>query len=149
MKQSAIITLARQIGPFYFSNTEFYSKELNNGRNVFVYGSNTAGIHGAGAAKTALDRWGAIWGQGIGMAGNSYGIPTKDHNIETLPLEDIAANVKEFCSFTKFYVNQIFLVTPIGTGLAGLRHSDMAPLFKKARPENVVFPMVWKEFLVK
>ena len=110
---------------------------------VFVFGSNTAGRHGAGAALTALKHFGAVYGEGEGLQGKSYAIPTKNHRIQTMPLNGIAYYVNRFLEFSKEHPELTFLVTPIGTGLAGLSAADIAPMFKGA-PKNVVLP---KDFL--
>jgi hypothetical protein len=111
-------------------------KELQAGE-VFVYGANEGGIHGAGAAKLAM-KWGARFGK-YGFAGQTYGIPTKDKNIQTLPLDKIAKHVSLFLEFARFNKHMTFLVTKIGCGLAGLSVEDIAPMFKNA-PVNCVLP---------
>lgn len=106
---------------------------------VFVYGANEAGVHGAGAAKSAM-RWGAKYGK-YGFSGQTYGIPTKDSKIETLSLDKIKIHVDAFLIFATENSDLVFLVTPIGTGLAGYTAKDIAPLFKRALDiENVVLP---------
>lgn len=115
---------------------------------VFVFGSNLAGRHGKGAALYAKLVHGAAYGKGRGFHGNSYAIPTKDRNIQTLPLEAIEAYVKEFLEFAHSNSEMIFKVTAIGTGLAGYKHKDIAPMFKGA-PENCVMPEEWKSYLAK
>jgi hypothetical protein len=115
-----------------------------NPNEVFVFGSNLAGRHGAGAAKFALD-YGAVYGEGIGLFGRTYAIPTKDHNIKTLPIATIRSFVDEFIEFAKENTDKVFLVTPIGCGLAGYKYSQIAPLFSHAIGiKNVILP---KEFL--
>ena len=108
---------------------------------IFVYGANEAGIHGAGAAKFALQQHGAQWRK-IGHVGNSYGIPTKDKRIKTLPLDDIKAYVDEFIQYATDHPELQFQVTAIGTGLAGYQHSDIAPMFAHA-PNNCHLPDEW------
>lgn len=112
---------------------------------VFVFGSNLAGIHGAGAARFALENHGAVWGQGIGLQGNSYGIPTKDENIETLPLEEIDKHVKDFLDFARQNTHMEFNVTRIGCGLAGYKDHQIAPMFNGA-PDNCTLPVGWKNY---
>ncbi len=117
--------------------SKFISSLASN--EVFVYGANEAGIHGAGAAKSAM-RWGAKYGK-YGFSGQTYGIPTKDCKIETLSLEKIKIYVDAFLIFATENPDLVFLVTPIGTGLAGYSAKDIAPLFKRALDiENVVLP---------
>ncbi len=115
---------------------------------VFVYGANEAGIHGAGAARIAM-KWGAKYGS-FGFSGQTYGVPTKDSKIETLPLEKIKKHVDEFLIFATDHPDLVFLVTPIGTGLAGYNIKDIAPLFKRALDiENVVLPESFALFLTR
>lgn len=113
---------------------------------IFVFGSNEVGVHGAGAALSAYHGHGAKLGQGFGPAGNSFAIPTKDWRIETLPIAVIKAYVDRFIVYARFNPDHQFQVTAIGCGLAGLKHKDIAPLFKYA-PPNCKFDELWKEFL--
>lgn len=115
-------------------------------REIFVFGSNLAGRHGAGAALFARKEHGAIYGQGRGLQGNSYGIPTKDENLFTLPLNEIKFFVHTFLLFAEENRDMVFNVTPIGCGLAGYRYSDIAPLFKDS-PANVKLPKEFQEVL--
>jgi hypothetical protein len=112
----------------------------------FVFGSNLAGIHGAGAALYARKHHGAILHQGIGLQGNSYGIPTKDEYIRTLPRAAIAKHVAVFIKFAKTHPAITFNVTRIGCGLAGYTDTDIAPMFKGA-PSNCVLPEGWREII--
>lgn len=106
---------------------------------IFVFGSNLAGRHGKGAARDALINHGAIYGQGVGLHGNSYAIPTKDENLQTLPLDTIKEYVDQFIEFTKANPNMIFDITAIGCGLAGYSPKDIAPMFKDC-PQNCNLP---------
>lgn len=112
---------------------------------VWVFGSNLAGIHGAGAAKQAI-KYGAKYGHGIGIQGWTYAIPTKDHDIKTMPIINIVPYIERFERFTKQYPQLKFFVTAIGTGLAGYTDKDMAPLFKNCGP-NCCFPEQWQSLL--
>ncbi len=112
---------------------------------IFVFGSNLAGRHGKGAALDAVRKHGAIYGQGIGLQGNSYAIPTKDVNIKTLPLPDIEKHVKVFIYFARHHWHMTFNVTRIGCGLAGYKDVDIGPMFRYA-PSNCLLPDEWKEF---
>lgn len=114
--------------------------------SVFVFGSNLAGIHGAGAARFAVENHGAKYGQGIGYQGNSYGIPTKDKAIRTLPLSAIAKHVDVFIAFAKEHPLLTFQVTQIGCGLAGYQARDIAPMFVEA-PDNCLFDRDWGNIL--
>lgn len=117
---------------------------LNKGE-IFVFGSNLAGIHGAGAARQAI-QWGALMGQGLGHAGNTYALPTKNRRIETLPIGIIERYVKGFIYFAKDNPTRKFLVTAIGCGLAGYTPEDIAPLFRGAVDvSNIYLPeSFWK-----
>lgn len=113
---------------------------------IFVFGSNLAGRHGKGAALYARQHHGAIYGQGIGHQGNSYAIPTKDHNIRTLPITTIATYVQQFLSYAANNPELTFQLTPIGCGLAGYQYSQIAPLFTGA-PPNVQIPTEFQPFI--
>ena len=113
---------------------------MNN--SVFVFGSNLAGRHGKGAAQDALKNWGAVYGQGIGLQGQSYAIPTKDEKLKTLPLDIIEKYVLEFIKFSTEHSDTMFLLTPIGTGLAGYDVKQIQPLFKDI-PSNVFLYNTW------
>lgn len=115
---------------------------------VFVFGSNLAGRHGKGAALAAFQLHGAIYGQGEGRQGNSYGIPTKDGRLRTLPLDAIAENVRTFLGYALRNPSTKFRVTAIGCGLAGYSPSDIAPFFKGA-PKNCVLPQEFVEVLAR
>ena len=113
---------------------------------VFVFGSNLAGAHGAGAAKVAREKYGAQMGIGVGFQGHSYAIPTKDHSIETLDVEDIKQYVSRFLEVAADYPEKSFFVTRIGCGLAGYADADIAPLFNGA-PANCSFANEWRKYL--
>ena len=116
--------------------------------NIFVFGSNLAGRHGRGAAKHALSKCGAIYGQGKGLQGNSYAIPTKDEKLKSLSLTEIKKYVEEFIGFAKLNPENNFNVTRIGCGLAGYSDEDIAPLFKDS-PSNCLLPIDpidWRKF---
>lgn len=114
---------------------------------VFVFGSNLSGIHGAGAAKVAIQKFGAIYGRGFGLHGQSYAIPTKDARVDTMPLYDIAAFILEFKSDTHDFRNgdKSWFVTRVGCGLAGYKDEQIAPLFEGAK--NCSFAEEWREYL--
>lgn len=109
-------------------------------REIFVFGSNLAGRHGKGAALWAREHRGAIYGQGEGLQGSSYAIPTKDGNLRTLPLTDIANHVAHFLEFALSRPDLTFKVTPIGCGLAGYQPRDIAWMFDLSLPSNVILP---------
>lgn len=110
---------------------------------VFVFGSNLKGMHGGGAARVAYDKFGAVWGQGVGIQGQSYGIPTMHGGTDV-----IAPYVDEFIKYVKQHPEKKFLVTPIGCGIAGFNESEITPLFKDAVGlENVWLPEKFYEFV--
>lgn len=114
---------------------------------IFVYGSNTAGHHGRGAAKQA-EQWGAKRGIGFGLSGQTFGIPTKDHHIRVLPISEIQKYVAMFIEFAKLHPELQFLVTAIGCGLAKYEPKDIAPLFKEAKTiQNIHLPQEFLEHL--
>lgn len=113
---------------------------------VFVFGSNAAGIHGAGAAKVAWKQHGARYGKGYGHYGDSFAIPTKDEHIVTLPIERVVDYVRGFIAFAIDHRKLNFQVTRIGCGLAGFKDSEIAPLFVDA-PKNCQFDEAWKPWL--
>lgn len=103
---------------------------------IFVFGSNLAGMHGGGAAWIAYERFGAIMGQGVGLQGQSYAIPTMQGGVET-----IKPYVDEFIEFASKHPEYKFLVTKIGCGIAGFRVEEIAPLFAEAIDmDNVILP---------
>jgi hypothetical protein len=112
----------------------------------FVYGSNEAGIHGAGAAKHAL-QFGAKMGV-TGLMGQTYGISTKDESIQTLPLDKIHDYVREFLYEAETRPQLVFLVTEIGCGLAGLTPEQIAPMFRGAS-SNVHLPQRFIDVLTR
>ena len=109
---------------------------------MFVFGSNLAGRHGKGAALWARQHRGAIYGQGHGIQGDSYAIPTKGWKLEVLPLGIIQGFVSEFLEFSHKYWMREFQLTPIGCGLAGYAREQIEPMFHGA-PSNVLWPPEW------
>ena len=107
-----------------------------NPNEIFVFGSNLAGMHGGGAAWIAYERFGAIMGQGVGLQGQSYAIPTIQGGVET-----IKPYVDEFIEFASKHPEYKFLVTKIGCGIAGFRVEEIAPLFTGTIDlDNVILP---------
>ena len=106
---------------------------------IFVFGSNLSGMHGGGAAWVAYRKFGAIMGQGVGLQGQSYGIPTMQGGVET-----IRPYVDEFIGFAKSHPELTFLVTRIGCGIAGFDDAEIAPLFEAAHEvDNIFLPPHW------
>lgn len=114
--------------------------------NIFVFGSNLAGRHGKGAALHAKLHHGAVYGQGRGLQGRSYGIPTKDYSIRTLDLPVIKGYVQIFLAFATEHPDMTFNVTRIGCGLAGYKDEQIAPMFKGA-PSNCLLPNEWNDYV--
>jgi hypothetical protein len=112
-------------------------------KKIFVFGSNLAGRHGKGAALAAYREHGAVYGQGIGLQGNSYAIPTKDENLNTLPLHKIQRYVDNFVKFAVLNAEMKFEVTRVGCGLAGYEDDDIAPMFHNV-PDNCILPVGWR-----
>lgn len=110
------------------------------GGEVFVFGSNELGLHGSGAARIAR-QWGAGLGQGFGMMAQTFAIPTKDWEIEQLPLEVIKFYVDRFIAFADRPMSKRwkFYVTKIGCGLAGYTPKDIAPMFEQAMNIKTVY----------
>ena len=108
---------------------------------IFVFGSNLAGAHGGGAARIAYEKFGAVWGQGVGLQGHSYGIPTMHGGTDK-----IKQYVDQFIEFASQHPEYTFLVTKIGCGIAGFTIEEIAPLFAEAITlENVVLPIEFVE----
>jgi hypothetical protein len=112
--------------------------------NVFVFGSNLAGRHGKGAALYALQHYGAQYGEGVGRQGNSYAVPTKDFLLKVLTLDAISRHLADFISHAKEHPEDTFMLTPIGTGLAGYSREQIYSLLKQLDvPSNVLFTKEW------
>ena len=117
---------------------------MNN--RIFVFGSNTAGVHGAGAALTAYQKHGARHGVGYGLCGNSFAIPTKNRFIQSLPIREVENFVVGFLAFARDRIDLEFQITRIGCGLAGFTDAEMANLFSWATP-NCLFDTKWVDHL--
>lgn len=113
-------------------------------RFVFVFGSNLRGVHGAGAALFARQRYGARYGQGVGPQGQAYAIPTKAADVHTtLPLVVVRGHVLDFLRYAQTRPTEDFLVTRIGCGLAGYSDGQISPFFSTA-PSNCILPVQWR-----
>ncbi|MDE6309073.1 MAG: hypothetical protein K2L93_07730 [Muribaculaceae bacterium] len=95
--------------------------------DIFVFGSNLAGVHASGAARCAVENFGAVMGQGVGLQGQSYAIPTMQGGIDT-----IKPYVDQFIDFARECDQNTFYVTRIGCGIAGFKDEEIAPLFEEA-----------------
>lgn len=103
---------------------------------VFVFGSNLRGAHGGGAARVAYEKFGAVWGEGVGLHGQTYAIPTMQGGVKT-----IKPYVDQFIAFAMQHPELTFLVTRIGCGIAGFTDEEIAPLFKAAMlVDNILLP---------
>ena len=110
---------------------------------IFVFGSNLQGHHYGGAARIANEKFGAIFGQGVGLQGQSYAIPTMQGGVET-----IRPYVDEFIEFAKQHPELTFLVTRIGCGIAGYQDSEIAPLCRGAIGiENIALPQSFMDVI--
>lgn len=126
------------LGPF---TPEMISKLAPN--EVFVFGSNLGGFHGGGAARAAMQLFGAVWGQGVGLQGQSYAIPTMQGGVET-----IKPYVDEFIEFARSKPELYFYVTRIGCGIAGFVDEEISPLFREALAlDNVSLPKTFNDIL--
>ena len=126
-------------------NREFTPERITDLKEneIFVFGSNLAGAHGGGAARVAFKYFGAVMGQGVGLQGQSYAIPTMQGGVET-----IKPYVDEFIQFAVEHPEYIFLVTRIGCGIAGFWPDEIAPLFIDALDiENVILPKDFVEII--
>lgn len=111
---------------------------------IFVFGSNLAGRHLGGAAKAAHNRFGAQWGVGVGLTGQTYAIPTMQGGVET-----IKPYVDQFIEYAKEHQERKFLVTRIGCGIAGFKDEEIAPLFKRAvAVSNIYLPKQFYDIIV-
>lgn len=127
---------------------ELYTQALAvNRREIFVFGSNEAGRHGKGSALYARKHFGAIYGQGEGLQGLSYGIPTKDKNLRVLSLDVIANNVCTFLDFALSHPEMDFRITPIGCGYAGYKRHQIRPMFEgySPLPRNCFYSVEWND----
>ena len=131
MSRGVIAAVGRRIAPDRIA-------ELRDDE-IFVFGSNLAGMHGGGAARIACRCFGAVWGQGVGLQGQSYAIPTMQGGVET-----IRPYVDEFIDFARRHPHLKFLVTEIGCGIAGFTPDEIAPLV-----ENIWLPARFWEVLTR
>ena len=122
---------------------EFITSLKDN--EIFVFGSNLSGSHGGGAALLAYRRFGAIWGKGVGLQGQSYGIPTMHGGLDV-----IAPYVDQFIAFAMQHQELFFLVTKVGCGIAGFTVKQIAPSFKNAmHVKNIALPQEFWDILEK
>lgn len=111
---------------------------------IFVFGSNKQGLHIGGAARIAYQQFGAEWGNGEGLQGQSYALPTMEGK------KSLEEAVNRFIDFAKEHAKCLFYVTPVGCGIAGYSSEDVAPLFAKAiELENVYLPLSFWKIMMK
>lgn len=113
---------------------------------VFVFGSNMAGKHLAGAAHTAYKKYGARWGKGMGHYGDSYALPTLNANLMRLPLDELRIVISAFIVYAMNHPDLEFKVTRVGCGIAAYDDSVVASMFNEA-PSNCSFDLSWQSFL--
>jgi hypothetical protein len=123
------------------SNTPDNITELKPNQ-IFVFGSNQNGEHIGGAARTAYDKFGAVWGKPEGLQDRSYALPTVSKHFRPYSLRMIGKNVYTFLWYASKHPELTFLLTKVGCGIAGHKEEDIAPLFKHA-PSNVIKPRGW------
>jgi hypothetical protein len=109
---------------------------------IFVFGSNRAGIHGGGAARLARQKFGAREGVGEGLTGRSYAFPTLTENFEKVSRASLEASRDRFFEAARLHPELTFLLTKVGCGIAGFSEDEIRPLFLHA-PPNVVLPEDW------
>jgi hypothetical protein len=110
---------------------------------IYVFETDVAGHHSRGSALVAVREHGAIRGNGIGMQGTSYAIPTADDALRPLSVEKITRHVNVFLKFARLNPDMKFRVSQVGCGLGGRTDEQMAPLFKDA-PDNCILPVGWR-----
>lgn len=133
-------------------NTTGYNRKFSLERitaladsEIFVFGSNLKGQHYGGAARIAVEHFGAEWGVGVGLVGQTYAIPTMHGGVD-----EIKPYVDEFVECAAKHPDLVFLVTPIGCGIAGFKPEQMAPLFAQTLTmENVILPRSFVDVLTK
>ena len=99
---------------------------------IFVFGSNKAGHHAGGAAKLALDKFGAIYGQGEGLQGQTYALPTLDENLQKLSKAELQRSFENFLQVVEENFELDFFLTKVGTGIAGYSIEEVKEVFYKA-----------------
>lgn len=137
----ALMKVSKDCNPDLFYNRRYTGivEQLSNNQ-IFVFGSNPAGLHGGGAAGIAFAKFGAKWGEGDGMTGQCYAIPTMVGRIDL-----IRKNVEKFLSFAERHPEKEFLVTKIACGNAGFSINEIALMFSRAFSiKNIILP---KEFV--
>lgn len=112
---------------------------------IFVFGSNLEGVHGKGAALVAL-QYGAVFGQGEGLQGDTYALPTKHTPYQSFSLEEVSNHVETFLEHAKAHPENNYFVSRVGCGLAGFTDAQICPLFADA-PRNCIFSQTWLQYM--
>lgn len=131
---------------YYYDGKCVVCDSRNKQNKVFVFGSNLAGVHGAGAAKHAMDHHGAIWNVSMGFCDptlQSYAIPTKSSSLHALALAKIEEYIKIFLSVAAGMPEKEFIITRLGCGLSGYSDDQIAPYFNKTKLTNLWLPDAW------
>jgi hypothetical protein len=133
------------IKPLRYMNKKYTPENITHLEpdDIFVFGSNLDGLHMGGAARVAYEKFGAVWGQGVGIQGQSYAIPTMQGGVET-----IKPYVDQFIELAREWDQNTFYVTRIGCGIAGFTDEEIAPLFDEAYDlYNVRLPKSFAEII--
>ena len=151
------------MNPTSCKDRQYYSGFIQPEDNViFVFGSNSEGRHDAGATKTAREKFGAVYGQGEGLQGNSYALPTKDLRVKinngfrSIPPEDIQSSIRKLYKVAQDNPDKSFCIAYTNTSkpsLNGYTAQEMAQMFINACglnniPENIVFSESWKPYFI-
>lgn len=139
-------------------NSEFTPEliERLKPNEIFVFGSNLSGFHAGGAARAAYERFGAMWGVGVGLSGKSYALPTLNESLEKLSFSELVSAFKKFFQTARRFPRLKFYLTKVGMGIAGYKLEDICyPLLESVNinpdviPSNVVMPREFVEFINK
>ena len=108
---------------------------------IFVFGSNKAGNHAGGAAKVAVEKFGAIIGQGEGLQGQSYAFPTLDEHMQKVTSQELVSAFENLCECATQHKDKIFYLTKVGCGIAGFSEEEIIEAINKVElPDNVIIP---------
>ena len=111
------------------------------GRNeIFVFGSNRLGNHIGGAANVAFREFGASWGVGEGLTSNTYALPTLDEQYNQVTMDELYESFVKFLKCVASNQDKLFLLTPVGCGIAGFDTNQVADVFWRAVKNNFPGP---------
>lgn len=112
---------------------------------IIVVGTNENGFHYGGAAKQAFDDFGLKWGVGEGLSGQSYAFPTLNKEMEQRSEEELLNSIRILINNCEYYNNKTFILTSVGTGIAGFSIDYVKGLFNQfTLPNNLTLPEEWK-----